>query len=453
MSKLPVVAIIGSPNTGKSTLFNRVIGQRRAIESEVPGTTRDHIAQKIETEEVDYLLLDTGGMGGGTSDKDFEDDVEEQSMLAVDAADLIILTIDSREELTKSDREVIAILRKRKRRHVPVILVATKCDNLLKADEIIAELHALRIGDEVLAVSAAHNMGTDELSEKIAEHLSKLHFSKPNEAKEANEANEAPRIAIVGKPNVGKSSLINALMSDPQRKISPRLVSEIPGTTRDTTDTVIRHEDQEFIFIDTAGLKRNAKTKEGIEHYAMLRTITALQETDVAVLLIDGQEPISNQDKRIAKLAIEAGAGLIIVINKIDVLTKEQREQRENEIECEMRYCQFASVLSCSTVSRINLAKLFPLIALVSRNRARRIPDKELHRWLSDALGRRGQTALRTCKHITQADALPPTFVLFVRDPKNVLLSELRYLENAMRKTFGFEGTPIRWITKGGSQR
>jgi GTP-binding protein len=337
-----------------------------------------------------------------------------------------------------------------------VILVATKCDNPAKHDEVTAELYELRISDVVLAVSAAHNIGIDELNDSIVGQLKRLHFGKANEAneaneaKEANEATEVPRIAILGKPNVGKSSLINALMSEPERTTSPRLVSEIPGTTRDTTDTVIRCEGEEFILVDTAGLKRKARTDEGIEHYAALRTLTALQTADLAVLMIDGQEVLSNQDKRIAKLAVEAGTGLIILINKVDLLTREQREARENEIAYEMRFCRFAPVLACSTVTREGLLKLFPAMTMALRNRTRRISDRDLHRWLGDALGSRGASALRTAKHITQAEGLPPTFVLFVRDPKKVLLSELRYLDNALRKTFGFEGTPVRWVTKGG---
>jgi GTP-binding protein len=258
MAKLPTVAIIGRPNTGKSTLFNRMAGSRIAIESEVAGTTRDHVLYKVEGDEVDYLLTDTGGIGGGTNDKDFEDDVQAQSVLAIAAADVIVLTINSREELTKGDREAVTLLRKRKRKHVPVIVVMTKVDNSKLEDEAISNGLALGLSGDVLAVSAPHGLGVGTLEELIEEKLKNLHFAKGDQKTEG----ENPRIAIVGKPNVGKSSLVNALMSEEQRQTSPRLVSDIPGTTRDSADTIIRHEGKTFTFVDTAGLKRAARTEK-----------------------------------------------------------------------------------------------------------------------------------------------------------------------------------------------
>ncbi|MBI1812788.1 ribosome biogenesis GTPase Der [Candidatus Peregrinibacteria bacterium] len=451
MSRLPLVAIIGRPNTGKSTLFNRMIGERRAIVSEVPGTTRDHIVRKVETDELDYLLVDTGGMGGGTDDKSFEDDVHAQSLLALEAADVILFTIDGREELTKSDHTIVTILRKNKKRRVPVLLVITKCDNPQAADHLQHEYLGLGIAESIVIVSAFHGLGIAELEESIEKHLRDLHFKKKSQI--ANRKSQLTRIAVIGKPNVGKSSLINALMSEPQRKISPRLVSDIPGTTRDTTDTVITYHDQEFLFLDTAGLKRHAKTEEGIEHYAMLRTIRALEECDTAIVMLDATQPVSHQDKRIAGMAADAGKGLLILLNKFDLLKSDAKKLTYKEVAAALPFCRFAPVLGVSTLTKDGLLKMFDLLAMIQRNRARRIPTKELHRWYENAVESQPMASLQTAKHITQADEIPPTFVLFVKNPKQVQLSQLRYLENRLRETFDFQGTPVRWVTKSTIRR
>ncbi|TSC58100.1 MAG: GTP-binding protein [Candidatus Peregrinibacteria bacterium Greene0416_19] len=458
MPRLPLVAIIGRPNTGKSTLFNRMIGERRAIESPVPGTTRDHVSQKVETDDVDYLLVDTGGMGGGTDDKDFEEDVQKQSLLAVTAADAIVLTINSRDDLTVSDREVASLLRKKKQKHVPVIIAVTKVDNPDRDDEAVALGSELGIADDIFPVSATHGRGVSELEDAIIAHLKNLHFEKirsPKSLREPQGSSEprtaevrSPKIAVIGKPNVGKSSLINVLMPEPERKVSPRLVSEIPGTTRDTTDTVIRHEGREYLFIDTAGLRRHAKVEEGIEQYAMLRSIQAIEQADVAVLLIDATEPVSRQDKRIVSIAVDAGKGLLLLLNKIDLLTTEKKHAKIDEIIAAFPFCRFAPLLPVSTRTREGLLKMFDYIDMIHRNRLRRIPTKELHTFLEDAVHRQPMSSLASAKHITQAEDPPPTFVLFVRDPKRIQVSQLRYLENRLRSTFGFEGTPVRWVTK-----
>jgi len=448
MPSLPTVAIIGRPNTGKSTLFNRLAGERKAIESEVAGTTRDHVAHRMETKTVDFLLLDTGGMGGGTDDKGFEQDVHRQSLLALENADLILFTINSREELTKSDHSIIDLLRRRSRRHVPVILVPTKCDNPETIEEKLVEYLALGISDIVIPVSAPHAIGTEELLDAITKELKKLHFKKQEKAK----ASDPPKVAVIGKPNVGKSSLINAFMSDPQRKVSPMLVSDIPGTTRDAVDTIIRFNEQEFLFIDTAGIRRRTKVEKGIEHYAVLRSIQALEQCDVALLVLSATEPVSHQDQRLAALAIEAGKGLILLLNKIDTLKSEARAAKIAEVERSLSFCRFAPMLPCSAVTRDGLLKVFPLIAQVQQGRMRRIPTKELHRWFTDAVYGQPLKVLSKTKHLTQADDVPPTFVLFVKHPRDIRPSELRFLENRLRSMFDFTGTPVRWITKAGKQ-
>lgn len=470
MSKLPLVAIIGRPNTGKSTLFNRLVRRRVAIESPVAGTTRDHIARKVETEDVDYLLIDTGGMGGGTKDKDFEKDVHGQSALALAAADVILFTIDGRSELTKNDHQIVQMLRKERRRHMPVILVITKCDTEKMTNEVKDAFHDLGIADDIVTTSAAHNLGTDDLQDTITKHLRKLHFEKSAPSAKKTKAHvepdddsgddsepesepTVPRIAIIGRPNVGKSSLINALMSDPQRKISPKLVSDIPGTTRDATDTMIRYEEQDFIFVDTAGLRRKARIEEDLEGLSVLRTIQAIEDADVCVLLINANEEVSNQDKKIAGTVMERGKGLIILINKIDLLKGEERTAKMLETQRAFPFCRFAPLLPASAKTRDNLVKLFPLAMMVHRNMGLRIAPRELGAFLRDVVHGHPMSSLKTCKHVTQAKESPPTFVLFVRNPKTVQISQLRYIENRLRERFGLEGVPVKLVTKGPRDR
>lgn len=445
MSRLPLVALIGRPNTGKSTLFNRLTRTRKAIVSDVPGTTRDHVAQRVDTERMSYLLIDTGGIGGGSEDKDLEDDVSRQSLIALTAADVILFIVSAQDELTASDHRVAEILRKKRKRHVPVIVVANKCDKPETFDERLSQIHELGIADEVVGVSAAHGIGVGELDDLLTSQLLALHFTPPPPARPED---TRARIAIIGKPNVGKSSLINALMSDPQREASPRLVSDIPGTTRDASDTVIKYEGLDYVFVDTAGLRRQTRMEENIEEISAIKSIQALQECDVAVLVVSATEPVSKQDKRIAGMATDSGKGLIVLVNKCDTLKKEQKIEKMAEIAKDLHFCKFAPTLFVSAVTRENLVKIFPQIETVVRNRNRRISQKDLRRWYEEAIQRVPSSAISRSKHVTQAHDIPPTFVLFVSNPKGVLVSHLRYLENAIRQTFAFEGTPIRWITK-----
>lgn len=447
MARLPLVAIIGRPNTGKSTLFNKMIGKRKSIESAVPGTTRDHVAHRIETDDLEYLLVDTGGMGGGTDDEDFEKDVHGQSILAIENADVIIFTVNAREEFTKNDYDIASILRRRKRSHVPVILVPTKCDNEKMAEDAEMGCLELGLGDEVFPVSALHGLGIRDIERTIASHLKNAHFKK-GKLRDQN----AIKIAIVGKPNVGKSSLMNALMSDEQRKTSPRLVSDIPGTTRDSADTVIKHEGTPYLFIDTAGLKRNAKTEEGIEEYSMLRSVRAIEECDVALLLLDAHELMSKQDKRIADLVIESGKGLVVFLNKADLLTAEEKKEKLQEVRMQLQFAKFAPILFGSAKSRDGILKIFQHLQRIYDNRNRRIAIKDLRQWFIHCIDGQPMKSIQTAKHITQAEEVPPTFILFVRDPKKVTVAQLRFLENRLRETFGFEGTPVRFVTKAKSK-
>ncbi len=444
MAKLPTVAIIGRPNTGKSTLFNRLIGERRAIVSEVAGTTRDHVAHRISSDEVDYLLVDTGGMGGGTEDQDFEDDVHQQSLLALEHADLILFLVDGRSELTASDYTILDNLRKKRRKHVPVILVVTKMDDPQVIDQTLPKFYELGLGDSVIGISAPHRIGIENLSNAIEKMLKELHFGKYEEV--INEDN--PKVSIIGKPNVGKSSIVNAFMSESQRKSSPLLVSDVAGTTRDATDTEIKYQGKSFTLTDTAGLKKNDTNIEDIERFATLRTIQSLERADVAVLVVDAKEGISRQDKRIASLAIEAGTGLVIMVNKIDLLTPEERKKLYTDIEDALPFCRFAPVIPCSAKTREGLLHLFDTIGEIAENRARRIPTSELNSWFQSTTYGTPLRSNSKANYVTQVETNPPTFVTFVKEPKDVPVSDLRFLDNRIREKFNFEGTPIRWITK-----
>lgn len=450
MARLPVVAIIGRPNTGKSTLFNALTGSRRAIVSDIAGTTRDPVATKVVTDELDYLLLDTGGLGGGSTDTEFEKDAALQSRIALGTADLVLFTLDGRTDLTASDHEVISMLRKERKRHVPVIIVATKCDKRGIEQEAIPEFLSLGITEDVLPVAAVHMQGIGELEDTMIERLKQLHFTKEKPVSGDTNTPAIPRIAVIGRPNVGKSSLLNALMSAPQRKTSARIVSDIPGTTRDVTDTIIVSQERPYVFVDTAGLRRRARVDEKLEYLSYIQSMHAIEDCDVAVLMLDGAEPPSHQDKRIAGLAIDEGKALIILINKEDLLTSEQKKQRTRDIAAAFPFCRFAPILYVSAKERTGLLKLFPLLESCYRNRLRRIPTRELRAWYLAAVRGVPARMLAGGKHITQATDPPPTFVLFVRNPRAIELSQLRYLDNRLRETFGFEGTPVRWVTRKG---
>lgn len=259
-----------------------------------------------------------------------------------------------------------------------------------------------------------------------------------------------PRISVAGRPNVGKSSVINALMSEPERGLNARLVSDIPGTTRDSSDSIIRSDGKEYIFVDTAGLRRKSHVDESLETISALKSIQAMEDSDIVILLLDAKDVISKQDKRIASLAIEAGKGLILVLNKADLLTPAERREKEAETRASLSFCRFCPLLFVSALTKDGLLKIFPLIDTVYENRLRRIPTGELRRWYETAIAHVPAHELSKSKYVTQADGLPPTFVVFIRNPKKVAVSQLRALENNLRSVFSFEGVPLRWVTKVG---
>lgn len=442
MAKLPTVAIIGRPNAGKSTLFNALTGTRQAIVSDVPGTTRDHVAKKVE-ENIPYLLIDTGGIGGGSEDLDLEDDVAAQSVLALEQADIILFTVSIRDEVTSSDVAVAEILRKKRKRHVPIILVLTKADTDA-FEESTPEFYSLGIGDLLIPISALHKNGIAELQDAIEENLKNLHFTAQTET----DVEGAPHIAIVGRPNVGKSSLINAFMSDAERKRSPRLVSDIPGTTRDPSDTIVRADGKDYIFVDTAGMRRRTKIEEDIEGISYWKSLQAIANCDIVVLVLEAPELISRQEKRIAAQAIEEGKGLVLFVNKSDLLTGEERVEREEALRLELPFCTFAPVLFGSAKTRDGILKLFPLLTMIHENLRRRLTSSQLRHWYDSCVQRLPAKALASGKYLTQAKDIPPTFVLFTREAKYIQRSHLRFLEKSLRSLFAFEGVPIRWVTR-----
>ncbi|MEQ1848987.1 MAG: ribosome biogenesis GTPase Der [Candidatus Peribacteraceae bacterium] len=445
MPRLPIVAIIGRPNTGKSTLFNRLIGTRKSIESDIPGTTRDHISHRVVFGDIPAILLDTGGIGA-SRDVDFEENVRAQSLLALEHADVILLTINSTEELTSDDRAVIDAVRKKRRKNVALITVLTKVDTPGSEHEKLSEYSEAAIGDEVIAVSAPHRKGLQSLSKQISKALAERHFAS-EEAYE--ETSTLPRIAIIGKPNVGKSSVVNAMMSSEQQTRSPLVVSDIAGTTRDATDTVVTYHGRSYTLVDTAGLKKHKMSLDEIERFSMMRTISAIEQSDIVILVLDAKEVVSQQDKKIAALAIEHGKGIIILLNKMDTLSGAKRVQKVQEVAAAIPFCsKFAKIIPCSAKTKEGLAKIFDVIDAVALSRTRRISVRELRRWFDQMVHGQPVGAVAKTKHITQAKDIPPTFVLFLNNPKAVKVSQLRYMENRLRETFGFDGTPIRWITK-----
>jgi GTP-binding protein len=451
MSKLPTVAIIGRPNTGKSTLFNRLIGKRKAIESTIPGTTRDHISHRIDTEEMSYLLIDTGGIGS-TQDKDFEKDVAGQSLLALENADLILFTVNAKEPVTADDQKILDLLRKKRRRHVPVLVILTKADNPALTQNVLADFQEMNMGEAFIAVSAPHRLGIEELEGTIVKELKKVGFEKQASGDQGSEIS-SPRIAIIGRPNVGKSSIVNAVMSDVQREKSPLLVSPVAGTTRDSVDTEIRYQGKPYTLVDTAGLKKRSRTTEELERLSMLRTISAIEQSDVVLLVLDALLPVSQQDKRIAALTIENGKGLVILANKMDGLSGDARRTKLAEIAAHLFFCRFVRILPCSAKTREGLLKIFDVIESVQLSRIRRIPTRELRHWFEQTMHGLPMGELARCKHMTQANEVPPTFVLFVKQAKRVRPSDLKFLERRLRETFGFDGVPIRWITKSSEPR
>ena len=435
MSK-PVVAVVGRPNVGKSTLFNKLIGQRLSIVDDTPGVTRDRIYGECEWKNRKFSLVDTGGIEPDSSDVILSQ-MRMQAQLAIDAADVIILVTDVRTGLVATDADIASMLLKSGR---PVIVCVNKCDSIGDPPADFYEFYNLGLGDPI-QVSSVHGHGTGDLLDAVLEHL-------PPEEDE-DEDGETIRVAIIGKPNVGKSSLVNRISGE-----NRCIVSDIAGTTRDAIDTEIENEFGKFVLIDTAGLRRKNKVEDAIEKYSNLRAQMAIERADVCAILIDAEVGFTEQDSKVAGLAHEAGKGCVIVVNKRDAIEKDQNTMAEyrKKLEKDFSFMSYAPFVFISAKTGQRIDRLFELIKHVASSNSMRIPTGMINDVLAQAVARVQPPTDKGKRlkiyYMTQASTRPPTFVCFVNSAELFHFSYQRYLENRIRETFGMEGTPIRFIIR-----
>lgn len=432
----PLIAIVGRPNVGKSTLFNRLIGKRLAVISEVAGTTRDRIYQDIDINGFDAHIVDTGGLEYGKKDS-IESDMKAQAEVAIEEADLIYFVIDASEGLNVDDYAAADSLRKSKK---TVLLIANKFDSS-EAHDRIMEFFELGFG-EPIAVSAIHKTGIDELIETTEKSLKKLKFKKTAKSRRKPKGKEI-RISFLGKPNVGKSSLVNALLGEDRV-----IVSDIPGTTRDSTNTYIEYNDTKFSLIDTAGLRRRGKIERGIEKFSSLRCFQALDESDIALLVIDFSEEISKQDMHIAEFILEAKKGVIIIVNKIDLAKDDAHKQRYiQHVQKKFSFMPWAPLILTSATEEKNIEKIFELAEEIYQERQKRISTSELNNFIKKITFKHLPSGTKNIRpkilYVTQSGINPPEFILFVNQENAFHFSYKRYLENEIRKEYGFDGTVI----------
>ena len=435
MSK-PIVAIVGRPNVGKSTLFNALAGGMISIVENTPGVTRDRIYADVNWLNRSFTIIDTGGIEPDTSDIILSQ-MREQAVIAIDTADVIVFVTDVRQGMVDADQQVADMLR---RSHKPVVLCVNKVDNFKQQQTDVYEFYNLGLGDPY-PVSAEGKQGLGDMLDAVIAGFP--------EKDEEEEADERPKVAIIGKPNVGKSSIINRLLGEDRV-----IVSDIAGTTRDAVDTVIRRNGREYVFIDTAGLRRKSKIKEDIERYSIIRAVSAVERCDVAVVVIDAQEGITEQDAKIAGIAHDRGKGLIIAVNKWDAVEKDDKTMRTytEKIRSTLSFAFYAEILFISAVTGQRLPKLFETIDTVLDNQSRRIATGVLNEVLMDAVAMQQPPSDKGKRlkvfYMTQVAVGPPTFVVFVNDKKLMHFSYQRYLENRLRDAFGFGGTNLRFILR-----
>ena len=432
----PIVAVVGRPNVGKSTLFNALAGGRISIVKDTPGITRDRIYADVTWLDRTFTLVDTGGIEPDSRDIILSQ-MREQAQIAMDTADVILFMVDVRQGLQDADAKVADMLR---RCHKPVVLAVNKTDHFQKYMADVYEFFNLGIGTPI-PVSAAGRLGIGELLDEVTSHFP--------EEESAGEEDERPRVAIVGKPNVGKSSVINKLIGE-----NRVIVSDIAGTTRDAVDTEVIHNGREYVLIDTAGLRRKNKIKEELEKFMIIRTVGAVERADVVVLIIDAQEGVTEQDAKIAGIAHERGKGVIIAVNKWDLIEKDDKTiyKYKNRIREVLSYMPYAEILFISAKTGQRLAKLFDLIDVVIENHAQRVSTGVLNEIMTEAVALQQPPSDKGKRlklyYITQVSVKPPTFVIFVNDRELMHFSYTRYLENKIREAFGFRGTPLRLIVR-----
>ncbi|GFO84921.1 MULTISPECIES: ribosome biogenesis GTPase Der [Anaerostipes] len=440
MSK-PIVAIVGRPNVGKSTLFNALAGEKISIVKDTPGVTRDRIYADISWLDYQFTMIDTGGIEPDTGDMMLSH-MRDQAEIAIETADVIIFLTDVRQGLVDADYQVADMLRRSQK---PVVLAVNKVDNYEKFIMDTYEFYNLGLGTP-FPVSANSKLGFGDLLDEVIANCN------PETLKE--EEDERPRVAIIGKPNAGKSSMINKMLGEDRL-----IVSDVAGTTRDAIDTVIRRGDKEYVFIDTAGLRRKSRIKEDLERYSVIRTVAAVERCDVAILVIDAEEGITEQDAKIAGIAHERGKGMIIAVNKWDLVEKNDKTiyKYTNKIREVLSFMSYAELVFVSAKTGQRFQKIFDLLDVVIENHALRVQTGVLNEILAEAVAMKQPPSDKGKRlklyYMTQVSVKPPTFVVFVNDKKLTHFSYTRYLENQIRNTFGFRGTPIRIYTRERKER
>lgn len=432
----PIVAVVGRPNVGKSTLFNALAGENISIVKDTPGITRDRIYADVSWLDKDFTLIDTGGIEPESKDIILSQ-MRAQAQIAIDTADVIIFLVDVKQGLVDADSKVADMLR---RSHKPVVLVVNKVDSLKKFMADVYEFYNLGIGDPH-PISAVNRTGLGDMLDEVISYF--------KDVETGEEEDDRPRVAIVGKPNVGKSSLINKLLGE-----NRLIVSEIAGTTRDAVDTEITYNGKEYVFIDTAGLRRKSKVKEELERYMIIRTVSAVERAEVVVLVIDAVEGVTEQDAKIAGIAHDRGKAVIIAVNKWDAVEKDDKTiyRFTERVRTVLSYMPYAEILFVSAQTGQRLPKLFETIDMVSENHAMRVATGVLNEIMAEAVMMQQPPSDKGKRlklyYITQVAVKPPTFVIFVNDKELMHFSYTRYIENQIRETFGFKGTPLRFIIR-----
>ena len=430
----PVIAIVGRPNVGKSTIFNRIVGERVSIVEDIPGVTRDRIYSSADWLTHEFNIIDTGGIEIG--DEPFLEQIRGQAEIAIREADVIIFMTNGREGVTLADEQVAKILYKTKK---PVVLAVNKIDNP-DMREMIYDFYSLGFG-EPFPISGSHGLGLGDLLDECAKH-----FPKEDEEQYSE---ETIKFSLIGRPNVGKSSLVNAFLG--QERV---IVSDIAGTTRDAIDTPYSYDGQEYVIIDTAGMRKKGKVYETTEKYSVLRALRAIERSDVVLVVLNGEEGIQEQDKKIAGYAHEAGKAVIVVVNKWDAVEKDEKTMNlyTQQIREHFLYLHYAPIIFVSAKTKQRVHQILNIVQRVSENHAMRIQSSILNEVIEDAVARNPAPSDKGKRlriyYTTQVAVKPPTFVTFVNDPELMHFSYERFLENRIRETFDFEGTPIRLIAR-----
>jgi GTP-binding protein len=434
----PVVAIVGRPNVGKSTLFNRLTGGRTAIVADVSGVTRDRLYRDVEWNRAIFSLIDTGGLF--PDDEEFAAHIHEQVDKAISEADLVLLVVDGRVGPTNEDVEIAQLLQKTRRK---TVIAVNMVDNY-KDSHVAYSFLELGLGDPV-PISAVHGLNIDGLLDRIVESLSP--------ASEIQEEEEEIRVAVAGRPNVGKSSLVNALLKEKRL-----IVSDVPGTTRDAIDTVLIRDGRRYVLVDTSGLRKRSRVTENVEYYSMLRSLKAIDRADVVLLVLDAGQGTVEQDKKIAGYIQEAGKGLVIIVNKWDLVeAQDARSSFDRLVRSELDFLSFAAIHYVSATNGKGVLKILDHIDNVNQQQTRRISTGNLNTWLSETICLNPPPSVKGREikiyYVAQVSIKPPTFVFFVNKPEILHFSYKRYLERRLRESYGFEGTPLQLIFRPRSTR